>query len=356
MLGKDISSLISDIYTGARDPDVWQQAMTSVGDQLDAQFLMIATADRRRRVLPEIQFYHVRHNRFDDAIAEYIAEMHRFDPSIAHVAAHPRGGVFDSVRDIKPDCYDDHPYVKWNLATGGSMFWTTMHQATLGDFSFGISVHRSPGSGPLKSDDACRMALIFSHIQNAITLAARTPMFESSEPCVALNGSGYVIDANDAARKLLERHAAVHLSNGQLSASNGAATVGLNQALRNVLSSTESHRTVALDHNGQRLFCDIRALSHSELPLRSLGAVAIVRLIDPSADQVTRSTDWQILFDLTPAEARLSKALLSNVDLQAAAARLGIKHGTARVQLARLFEKTGMRTQAQLIRLLTRLS
>ncbi len=61
------------------------------------------------------------------------------------------------------------------------------------------------------------------------------------------------------------------------------------------------------------------------------------------------------MFGLTRAEARLAMALISGEDsLRATADVLGIAYPTARAQLATLFEKTGVRSQAQLIRLLTR--
>ncbi len=62
------------------------------------------------------------------------------------------------------------------------------------------------------------------------------------------------------------------------------------------------------------------------------------------------------MFSLTRAETRLAAALISGEDsLRATADVLGIAYPTARAQLASLFEKTGVRSQVQLIRLLTRM-
>ena len=58
------------------------------------------------------------------------------------------------------------------------------------------------------------------------------------------------------------------------------------------------------------------------------------------------------LYGLTPTEARVAAALADGLDLKQVAARFGMKVTTARAHLAALFEKTGTRRQAGLVRLL----
>ena len=57
------------------------------------------------------------------------------------------------------------------------------------------------------------------------------------------------------------------------------------------------------------------------------------------------------LYDLTPAEAKVFSLLASGMSLATIAARLGIRHSTAKTHLQRLFAKTGAGRQAELIRL-----
>ncbi|TPG46508.1 helix-turn-helix transcriptional regulator [Sphingomonas glacialis] len=60
----------------------------------------------------------------------------------------------------------------------------------------------------------------------------------------------------------------------------------------------------------------------------------------------------RLLFDLTPAEARLVRNLVEGNALGDAAVLLGIADGTARTHLRNVFLKTGVRRQAELVRLL----
>jgi len=57
------------------------------------------------------------------------------------------------------------------------------------------------------------------------------------------------------------------------------------------------------------------------------------------------------LYDLTPAEERLALRLASGETLAVSAAQLGIRPSTARGALRSVFEKTGTRRQAELVRL-----
>lgn len=58
------------------------------------------------------------------------------------------------------------------------------------------------------------------------------------------------------------------------------------------------------------------------------------------------------LFDLTPKEAWLAAALTTGLSLKDAAAQCGIQYSTARTHLERIFRKTGVRQQTQLVLLL----
>jgi len=57
-------------------------------------------------------------------------------------------------------------------------------------------------------------------------------------------------------------------------------------------------------------------------------------------------------YGLTPSEVRLALAFLSEASIRAAAARVGITNETARQYIKRIYQKTGTRSQAQLMKLL----
>jgi DNA-binding CsgD family transcriptional regulator len=64
----------------------------------------------------------------------------------------------------------------------------------------------------------------------------------------------------------------------------------------------------------------------------------------------------RLMFDLTPAEAKLARRLVDGDTLNQAAVAQGISYGTARVHLRAVFVKTGVTSQGALLALLGRFS
>ena len=80
--------------------------------------------------------------------------------------------------------------------------------------------------------------------------------------------------------------------------------------------------------------------------------VAILMVTDPEREQRVRKEDLRRRFGLTPAEADVALEILKGDGRDASAARLGIAATTVRAHLSHIFEKTGVRRQAELVRLL----
>ena len=95
------------------------------------------------------------------------------------------------------------------------------------------------------------------------------------------------------------------------------------------------------------------------LPLRRgardvFEADGVLMLVAEAANASAPTADLlRLLFDLTPAEARMTRLLLEGRTPAEAAARLGITEATARTHLRRVFGKTGVHRQAELIHILS---
>lgn len=83
---------------------------------------------------------------------------------------------------------------------------------------------------------------------------------------------------------------------------------------------------------------------------------AIAFLTDPARQAPLDDALLRTLYALTPAECRLAAAVCGGEPLAAVAERLGVSENTAKSQLQSVFEKTGTRRQAQLVKLLLSLS
>ncbi len=79
----------------------------------------------------------------------------------------------------------------------------------------------------------------------------------------------------------------------------------------------------------------------------------LVFFFDPDQSLCGHSVDFlKRYYDLTPAEARLAKLIAEGERLDGIAERLGISVHTARTHLKRVFEKTGVERQAELVQMM----
>ena len=77
-----------------------------------------------------------------------------------------------------------------------------------------------------------------------------------------------------------------------------------------------------------------------------------VLITDPTEEVKTSEEVMQLVFQLTPAEARLSQLLVCGMGLREAADQLGVSHNTVRTQIRSVLAKTGTRRQSDLARVL----
>lgn len=96
----------------------------------------------------------------------------------------------------------------------------------------------------------------------------------------------------------------------------------------------------------------IAPLRHARAELGDVVSGAVVFVSDPDRDLRSPKDTLMRMYGLTRAEAALALKLLEGDELASAAELLGVQLSTAKTHLQRIFAKTGVNRQAQLIRLL----
>lgn len=91
-------------------------------------------------------------------------------------------------------------------------------------------------------------------------------------------------------------------------------------------------------------------------PLYRASAPVLVNVTDLEIDVPAPAVELKDLFGLTPAEVRLAAAVFEGQTLAEAAEAFGLSVNTIRYQLARIFDKTGVSRQAELVKLMMRLA
>jgi DNA-binding CsgD family transcriptional regulator len=83
---------------------------------------------------------------------------------------------------------------------------------------------------------------------------------------------------------------------------------------------------------------------------RTEGSLVAVFVVDPADAADPSAEQLRVQFGLTPAEAGIACEVVKGSGLVECASRIGISQATARTHLHRVFEKTGTKRQAELVR------
>jgi DNA-binding CsgD family transcriptional regulator len=177
------------------------------------------------------------------------------------------------------------------------------------------------------------------------------------EGVLLVDGGARVIFANSAGESMLRAGGGVFLGSDGLRAETFRET----RLLRQIIADCAEPKDELGGAGGRvRLSRANRApLTVLVIPHRTrlawidiLRPRAILFITDPEEATVVRRQSLRRDFGLTPAEAGFTREVLKADGLQAVADRLGISLTTARTHLAHVFDKTGTRRQAELVRLI----
>ena len=171
-----------------------------------------------------------------------------------------------------------------------------------------------------------------------------------------LSARGRVLSTNRAADAILRARDGLSLVRGELRAATLAVTQDLRDAVTAAIGrhgdATACARPLLLQRPSLRrpLSVTVAPLPLARRGVVTDGAVAVMVVTDTDLASRVNVDVLRATWQLTPAEARLVGCLAAGMSLSDAARQLDVKIGTARTRLKLIFEKTGTRRQADLVR------
>lgn len=183
---------------------------------------------------------------------------------------------------------------------------------------------------------------------------------QSSHAVFLVEGDGALTYANAVAERLLSRDSGLSVINGRLTPGHSEAARQfeklIGQAARR--DGTRSGGTMSIPRSNARFPLAVRTapLPLDDGAIHRASAPVLVCVTDLEAQVIAPSGELRDLFGLTVAEIRLAAAVFEGLSLPEAAEQFGISINTVRFQLARIFDKTGVSRQAELVKLMMRLS
>jgi len=360
-----LSQLIGNIYDAALDARLWvgvlEQATQFIGGTAAGIYWKDIT------VQGELHYvYNVEQSSVDEYFNKYI----RFDPSLTAQFFFKVGEIYNTTNVLPYDEFVETTFYKEWVKPNG---WVDHLAATLDKSATSFAqfgVFRNERQGLADDRMRQRMHLLVPHVRRAVLIGNVIDLQKEkagslSDALDRVDAGVFLLDkrchiafSNMAAQALLDDATILRTVNNNLIAVDPHAA----QLLRNVVATASGgDNAVGADgvaiplssRPGQSWVADILPLTSGARRqaggLHSAVAAVFVRKVSMSAPYPTEVAARQ--FQLTPGEVRVLDAVLKVSGVSEIAVVLGISEATVKTHLQNIFGKTGVRRQADLIKL-----
>ncbi|MCW0233373.1 MAG: helix-turn-helix transcriptional regulator [Ferrovibrio sp.] len=362
---RQFSVLVEGLYEAALNPEGWRTMAADLARAFHSGSCAIQLRDLaagQTVVLTNTANYDTK------AIADYEAHFHASD---MYVEGAMKIGV--GVPLLGSQIVDDNKllnseyYADW-LKHVGIFHLTGGMMAVDSSAIAGIGIHRAYGSENYDLADREAMGLLLPHLTRALQMYRKLSGLECqgqislaalealSLGVIVVDAAGRLLFANTVAERLLQKGQGITVSHGHLRAQFTDRNLVLQHTIREAVAGFSGRSS----HTGMLVMPRRDALPLSLLvcpaPGDRLGsdrlkAAAIIFVNNPD-DRITPTEASLIAqFHLTPAEARLTAALLDGEHVDDYALRTGLSLHTVKTQLKHVFAKTGSTRQSDLIRI-----
>ena len=360
-----ISGLLGNIYDAALDAASWPQILAAIADYVGGQSAGLVSKDTARAgCVVHHQFG------FDSRSLElYMDKYWTMDPFAV-------SAYFPTARPTTVRDYMTHEeyragrfYQEWAQRPG----WIDAVSVVLDRSSTNCStivVPRHETRGPVDDEMSARMALIGPHIRRAFQIGKRMDLGRAEVATFVdvlerlgtgvflVDAGARIVHANIAGRAILGGEGPLRSIQGRLVARDPATDRILRAAVaaaaKNGTSVGDGIDALALfTEAGEAYVAHLLPLASEAGPRAGVGGTVVAAAFVHRAgvDRPSLPEGVARHFGLTPTEL---KVLLSIVEMGGApevADALGIGDNTVKTHLARLYQKTGTRRQADLVKL-----
>jgi DNA-binding CsgD family transcriptional regulator len=365
----EVLDVVTAIYSAALHTEAWPDILNRIGDAIGGPQVVFGIYD------PDNGLVNVHAPRTDPDYMRSLFDWAPSNPRPPCIASHPPGEVFNGADVVQPDEFRSTAfYQDWWRPAGFSTepLVTNLFAGAVASGHFASHGMRNRSPSDRQKQLFVKLA---PHLVRAVALQRRlqhlivakqttlTDLDGLEQGFLLVDADARLLFVNQAARALLNARAGLRLEAGVLSASK----TGEARILRGLIASCAVGASAATDAGGEMAL----RRGAGRLPLGVLvtpirpetamvsipwsfpqRAVAIVLVSDPEIEMRARIERLRDRFGLTPAEATFALEIIKGDGRKATADRLGITVGTARSHLSKIFDKTGVTRQAELVRLI----
>lgn len=356
----DLPQLLDGLYAGLLDDEAWKRALGTVCDRFGANSLALFSVDPRCN-----RVYRADVLRNDPAaMTDYQQNWIHLDPRHAagltcEVGEPQTERMLTDVRELRRLPIHHEFLRRWNIPYFMAT-WITRHPRR----GVVMTLLHDAHGGEFDEHDRDAMRFLVPHVRRILEIKDRLQHAQSTSrgllECIdrmpfgtlLLDANLRVLEASASARRLLSLRDGIHADGGTLGFTRGAEAAAFAAVLtRNGLLERD------LDCVQVRRAPPLPPLALVTVPLPASGqswlgveAQWMVAIFDPDRDVDPDQLLLRTALNVTTAEAALARLLARGHTLTEAARLLGVTRNTARSQLKSIYAKTGVSTQAQLVR------
>lgn len=361
-----LSALISDVYDAASDRTLWPAALQSISAFIPAAAVNLFSEDAVQKSARVFYSHGVKQTFLDSYFQKYI----HINPTFPATLFFEVGRVIVET-DIIPraEMLATQFYKEWLRPQGLIEMMAAVLEKSATSVA-AVAVGRSESEGLIDVPAVRRMNLIVPHVRRAITIGKLIDLHKVeaaalSDTLDGLATATFLVDAagrlthtNAAAQALLDQEVFVRESSGRLAVNGTEIDRSLHDLIAHVelqdaASQPEGTSVPFTARSGESYVAHVLALTSgvrrkTAVAYRSVAAIFVrqTKMDLPHPLEAIAAT-----FKLTPAEMRVLMTVVQLGSAQEIATVLGISEATAKTHLRHIFDKTGVRRQVDLVKL-----
>jgi DNA-binding CsgD family transcriptional regulator len=364
----ELSCVVGSIYDAAVDPALWTDALAKIAEFVGGQAGALGSKDMVSKFINVD--YHVG---LDLQHMQMHSEMHGECDPLATVPLFDVGQVV-SLRELRP--YDDYCKGRFYQERARPQGWGDTAGAVLersGKSCKFLSVVRSEANDMVDNENHVvdnemrrRMALLAPHARRAVLIGKAIDRKANEAATFAdvldglsaglflIDAKGLLVHANAAGRGILGADDFLHSIGGRLVARDTRINRTLQEIFADLGDLEIGSKGIALLLTAQEGECHVAHVLPLAAGARRAGAprtvAAAVFVCRATLETLSSPDVIRRAYQLTPTELRVLFAIVNIGGIPEVATALGVADTTIRTHVGRLFDKTGVGRQADLVK------
>jgi len=339
-----ILGAVQQIYAAATDTGQWSDSLSAIIAPMEASRAFFVSQDL---LSGDVAISTDRNSETDHIVRYSSAAAAGFVPAWRRTIQ--QGAVVRSSQMQDDTASMRTPFYNEVLRPAGDFFGLVAQIAHNHCSDTFLCVHKPKGAADFTDTDVATLQHLMPHLATALELRTRIANLEAQERDIRV-----ALDKLDEGFVLLNSSAEPVFSNriGETMMTAEPRLAAALAGLRGRVPRNGGSFEVARDAK-RPLHVQLTPIGEGKKLTRlSDRATSVMMVTDPEVVDRRRIGALIKSYGLTPAEARLAMEICKGDGRASAASRLGISPATARAHLSRIFEKTGLHRQAELVRLL----